>query len=124
MKHSTSRYAQALARVILGAEIGEKKLTENFLKLLERNGDIKKAGRILAQAEQLILKKTGNKKVILEIARKNDTKNVIKSFIKKGDMIEEKINPALIAGVKIIVDGERQLDFSLQKKLQEVFKLN
>jgi hypothetical protein len=28
----------------------------------------------------------------------------------------------LIAGVKIIIDGEKQLDFSLSKKLNDIFK--
>ena len=43
-----------------------------------------------------------------------------KSFIKKGDIVQEKINPALVAGVKIIVDGNRQLDLSLLSKLNKI----
>ena len=46
---------------------------------------------------------------------------MLKDFFKKGDSIEEKINPEIIAGVKIVIDHEKQLDVSLQKKLQQLF---
>ena len=54
-------YAQALADVFPGS-LDHKKIADHFLKLLKKNGDMKKAEQILLLAEQLILKKTGNKK--------------------------------------------------------------
>ena len=96
-----------------------QKIVENFLTLLKKNQDIKKAKEIVALTENILLKKTGNKKVMLEMARKNSV--VLRSVIKKNDIVEEKINPALIAGIKIIIDEEKQLDFSLQKKLNKIF---
>ena len=65
------------------------------------------------------LVKSGNKKIVLEMARQN--KVILKSVIKKNDVVEEKINPELIAGIKIIIDNERQLDFSLKNKLDKIF---
>ncbi len=122
MKYSIKKYAQALADAIAEKNVDEKKLMRNFLALLENTQDMKKADQILLLAEKLLLKKTGNKKVVLETARKTDIKNIMASFTKKGDVVERKINPGLVAGLKVIVDGNRQLDFSLQKKLQEMFR--
>jgi F0F1-type ATP synthase delta subunit len=120
----TKLYAKALAEVILEGKISEKKITDNFLALLHKEKLEKKAKEILNLAEEIILKKQGNKKVVLESARKitESQKKLFKSFIKDGDKVEEKINKDLIAGLKIIVNGEKQIDYSLNKKLQEIFK--
>ena len=99
--------------------MGVKKFNgQRFLKLLEKNGDIKYYRLILAAAEKRLLEKTGNKKIVLEIARPSQKKVKVG---KKGDVIEERINPGLIAGIKIIVNGEKQLDFSLKNKLDKIF---
>lgn len=44
------------------------------------------------------------------------------ALAKNGDIVEEKINPILVAGLKVIVNGERQLDMSLAHKLNNIFK--
>ena len=120
MKYKPKIYAQALIDSILDGKTDDKKITANFLSLLKKNQDIKKAGQILLLTEQLLLQKTGNKKVVLETARKIGTKNMVASFAKKGDLVEEKINPALIAGVKVIVNNEKQFDNSLLAKLNKI----
>lgn len=114
-------YAEALADCLSVGKISEKKIADNFLNFLEKNQDSKKAKEIIALVETLLLKKSGNKKIILETARKVDIKNLVKSFVKKGDIVEEKINSQLIAGIKIIVNSNKQLDFSLKNKLEKIF---
>jgi len=122
MKYKSKIYAKALVDSLTTLKpANDKKIVVNFIKLLQKNQDTKKTKEILALTEKLLLKKTGNKKVVLEVARKIDTKNIIKSFTKKGDSIQEKINPALVAGVKIMIDGDKQLDLSLQRKLENIF---
>jgi F0F1-type ATP synthase delta subunit len=115
------KYAEALANALSDKNVDEKVAAKNFVKLLQRNADLKKTRQILALASMLLLKKTGNRKIVLETARPLDSNKFAKSFVKKGDLVEEKINPSLIAGVKIIVDGEKQLDFSLLKKIESIF---
>jgi F0F1-type ATP synthase delta subunit len=125
MKYKSKIYARALVDLVL-SEKGEseiKKKIGNFLKILEKNGDIKKAKEIISLAENLYSKKTGNKKIVLETARKVNLKNISKGIVKNGDIILEKINPELIAGVKIIINNEKQLDNSLKNKLDKVFSL-
>ncbi len=111
-------YAEALVDLVVGKKSEE--IPERFFKLLEKNEDLKKVKEIVRLAEILYLKKIGKEKVILETARKIITKDILKKMIKKGDIVEEKINPELIAGIKVIIDGEKQLDFSLSKKLNDI----
>lgn len=125
MKYKAKDYAKALVELLLlkATSVDEKKLLALFLKLLEKNGDTGKAKEIIILAEALFFKKTGRKKIILETARKMDLKqrDSLASLIKEGDIFQEKINKDLIAGVKIIVDNERQLDVSMLKKIQQIF---
>ncbi len=111
MKVKPKLYAQAIVDA-------RKFNMGNFLRLLEKNGDMKKLKHITALVEKMLLAKSGNQKIMLETARALHKKFKVG---KRGDVVEEKINPDLIAGIKIIVNGEKQLDFSLQKKLNEIF---
>lgn len=115
-------YAKALSESILKVKSGqEKKFAENFLRIIKLNGDEQKTKEIIFLTEEILLKKSGNKKIILETARKTDSKKLVAAMAKKGDVIEEKISPELIAGIKITINGEKQLDFSLKKKLDNIF---
>lgn len=125
MKYKSRDYATALVELILKETTltQEKKLSDNFLKLLEKNGDNNKAKEIIDLTEILFFKKTGRKKIILETARKmsSEQKGLFGFLVKKGDIVQEKVNKELIAGIKIIVNDERQFDASMQKKLQNIF---
>jgi len=118
-------YAKALAEIILQKHTPaeEKKIVDNFLKLLEKSGMEKKAKEIITLAEDFILRKQGNSKITFETARKASAlqKKLLQSIAKEGDIVNERISPELIAGVKIIINNEKQFDGSLQKKLQNIF---
>lgn len=116
-------YAKALAEIAVKKHTSadENKITENFVKLLVKSGSEKKAKEIVDLAQDLFIKKTGRRKVILETARRVGKKELIKSFEMAGDIVQEKINKDLIAGIKITVN-DKQLDFSMKKKLEELFK--
>lgn len=119
MKYSAKTYAKALVELI--SQPHSKKHIAAFLDFLAKNGDRKKAGQIILIAEDIFYKKTGKRKITLEIARKIEKKNLLKDFFQQGDMVKEKINPELVAGIKVMVNSEKQLDFSLSKKLNEIF---
>lgn len=122
MKYKAKKYAEALAGAITKPGADADKISKNFLKLLEKNGDMKKAKEILALAESLFIKKTGRRKVVVETARKMKAKqkDLVESLAHKGDIVEEKINPDLLAGIKIIINDE-QLDLSMQRKINNLF---
>ena len=121
MKYKSKQYAETLVEIML-KEKDNKKLISGFLEFVKKNRDEKKLKEILKLAESLYFKKTGHKKVILETARLQNFKNsdLVKTLLKQGDVLEEKVDSSLIAGLKIIINNEKQLDFSLFKKLQEI----
>ena len=116
-------YAEALAEILFKKGIDEKKVIANFVKLLIKNGQEKKAKEILNLAEDLLLEKQGKNKITFETARKLTAENRVslKKFVKEGDVVKEKVNHELIAGVKIIINNSKQFDASMQSKLQSIF---
>lgn len=115
------QYALALAELMKDGKIGDKNSIANFVKLLEKNKDLKSIAKIVEAAEKYYLKNRGNKKIILETARKTDVKSVLKNIYKEGDVIEEKINPDLVAGIKVNINNEKEFDASLIGKLRKLF---
>jgi len=71
----------------------------------------------------MLLVKQGKSKITFETARKitASQKKLLDSFVKNGDVVKEKINPEIIAGVKIIINNSKQFDSSMQSKLQNIF---
>lgn len=125
MKYSTHTYAKALAEVITEAKGAEaEQFAQNFIALIKKNGDEAHARKILEEAARMLRGKRGIRKVTFETARPLGAKQkqILASFAKPGDVIEEEIDPALIAGVRIIVDDEKQFDESLRGKLDKLFK--
>lgn len=117
-------YAKALAEILSKKGIDEKKVTNNFVKLLVGAGYERKSKEILDLAESLLLAKQNKSRITFETARKitDSQKKILDNFVKKGDVVKEKINPELIAGIKIIINDERQFDSSIKSRLQNIFK--
>ncbi len=107
MKYKAKEYARAIVQA-------KKFNLQNFLRLLEKNGDVKKLKEIV-----VLIGKMKYRNVVIETAR-----NVKTNWrFGKNDRVEEKINPELVAGARITINGEKQLDFSLKNKLDKVFKV-
>lgn len=122
-QNKVKTYAKALAEILSKKGIDEKKIVDNFLKLLEKDGLKAKAKEILNLTEDLLLAKEGKRKITFETVRKMTAaqKKLLENFVKNGDVVKEKINPEIIAGIKIIINNSKQLDASLQSKLQNIF---
>ena len=122
-QNKTKLYARALAEVLAKKGIDDRKVTNNFVKLLVAAGLEKKSKEILELAEDYLLQKQGKNKITLETARKMTAgqKKLAESFAKTGDVVKEKINPELIAGIKIIINNSKQFDESMKSKLQKIF---
>ena len=120
MKHKAKLYAKALAEIITEGKTAG--VARAFFNLLEKNGDMKKAAEIVALAERQLLKQGGNRQIVLQTAREADAEGLMKAIAKKGDAVKLETKPDLVAGVKIIIDNEKQLDFSLKSKLDAIFK--
>jgi len=123
MKHNKIKiYAKALASVIYDGKVENSKIVKNFTNLLISSGYDKKSKEILELAENILLAKQGKRKIIFETARKmtSEQKKILEKFVKEGDVVKEKINPELIAGIKIIINESQQFDVSMQNKLQKI----
>jgi F0F1-type ATP synthase delta subunit len=78
--------------------------------------------KIYEQAEKIIREKTGKRKLVVEVARKaKGLDAAVRKIAKKSDIVEEKINPDLIAGIKITINDEMQFDGSMSRKIKKLF---
>jgi F0F1-type ATP synthase delta subunit len=125
MKTSPKNYARAFAEVVSGdlSAAEEKKFIKNFTALVEKNGDASKWSKILMEAERMIREKTGQRKIVLESARPLTAKlrKELNHIVRKDDVVEEKVDAALVAGVRVLINDEEQFDASLARKLQKMF---
>lgn len=125
MKYSREIYAKALIEAVEETPQGKKdEVIKRFLEILKKNGDLKRVDKIISLVSKYLTKKSGNRHIEIEIARELPAgliKEISKNFGKK-DQIEISINPQLVAGTRITIDGERELDNSLARKLHKLFK--
>ena len=115
-------YAKALAEVASEkmSQKNQQEVIGNFLKLLEKKCQLKNAKKIIDLAEAYYIKQQGNKKVVIESARQVNLKLLLKTIYKQGDIVQEKISPGLIAGIKITLDDEMEFDASLSAKIRNI----
>jgi len=125
MKHSPLIYAQALNSVLADTPKGEEaKVLKDFASTLSRYGDIALADKIAEELEAIITTEAGGRMVTIETARnlpEQEMTALQKRFGVK-DRIKWKVNPELTAGVRIMIDGEHELDMSFAGKLKEIFR--
>ena len=97
-------------------------IAKNFLELVRKNGDEGHMKKILEEASRFARGRSGVRKVTLESARslKPSQRAALAGFMKHGDVLEERIDPDLIAGIKIVVNDEMQFDGSLRSKLNKL----
>jgi F0F1-type ATP synthase delta subunit len=119
MKYSAYMYAKALVEVLSDPKVNDESAAQNFLALVKKNNDEGHLKKILEEASRFARGRGGVRKVTVESARelKVTQKDLVKRFIKPGDVVEERIDPELIAGIRIILNDELQFDGSLKNKL-------
>jgi len=122
MKYSLQIYAKAFSGVAAKPSAKSDVLVKNLLALIKKNNDPHLLKKIYARAEKLVREQIGKRKIVIETARPiENVDKVIGKIIKKDDIFIEKINPDLIAGIKVVVNDEMQFDGSMQKKIKNLF---
>jgi F0F1-type ATP synthase delta subunit len=124
MRYSLKNYAEALAAAIYGVELDRKDaIIRNFLALLRKSGDETHAEKIVGATEHILHKKDGLREIVFESARPLERANrkLLSEIAKTKDVIALRVNPDLVAGVRIVIDGEREFDGSLKGKLDKIF---
>lgn len=124
MKYSTQDYAKALVAVIVTAKQDEEAaIRKNFQTLLRKNSDEARGKKILEAAGRLLRAQRGGREVVFESARKLSAphRQELEKFLRQDDQAVERLNPSLVAGVRITVDGEYEFDGSFRGKMDKIF---
>lgn len=124
MKYSNSQYARAVRESLKGKSVSERReILKNFLAVLRKNRDAGRLNRILKEIERESLKAAGMRKVAVESAAElsRNTRKEIEEIFGRKIVMREKINPAILAGVKITVDDELLIDASASRQLSQMF---
>ena len=122
MKYSLDNYVGAFTQAF--EKTSREDVVASFVKLLKKTGDIKFAGKIIEGIFKKLVKNDEGRWVRIETARelKEAASKSLKDRFTKKDHLTFDVNPELVAGVRITVDGEEELDNSLQNKLNKLFK--
>ena len=126
MRYSLQNYAEALADAVREAGAEQKDtVVRNFLTLLGESGDEVHAEKIVKVAERLLQKKDGGREIVFESARPLESSNqdLLSGIATAKDAVILRVNPDLVAGVRIIVDGEMEFDGSLKGKLDKMLSV-
>ena len=111
MRYKAQDYAKAYVEL--------KPTTKDFLRVIEKNGDFSRLDKIVTAIEELVTRESGGRMIHLEFAR--DVGDIKKFKFKPKDHVRMSINPSLIAGVRITVDGSSELDESFKRKVNQLF---
>src|SRR3989344_4075144 len=124
MRYSPKQYAHALLLAIADKSYeARRKILRHFLSLVSKKGDSARLGLIIRETEKQYLRHAGLKKVILESPEKVPAgiKKEVEKILGKGLLIQEKINPRILAGIRILVNDALLLDASAEAQLRKLF---
>lgn len=124
MRYSPRQYAKALLSLLAGRKPPEQKeLIRRFLSLLSKKRDRSRLGLIVREFEKQHIAALRIKKVCLESADPIPArvKKEMETLLGRNLLFQEKINPALIAGIKILVNDELLIDASAATQISRIF---
>ncbi len=125
MKYKTAQYAEALAQALDGVDKETARTrVRTFIEILKKHQMLGKAEAIVRMTECRLAKRAGATRVTLESA------DMLSSTVQKeiADLfdghvwIEEKVQPDLLAGVRILIDDEILVDASGKHRLAQLFQ--
>ena len=115
MNYNPKYYAQAFCRT----KGGEKEI-KNLLSLVRKNRDSRKLKEIL-----FFVEKISGRKITIESARPltEKSRKLIRSVVEESGTIREKVEPSLIAGIRVNINDEIQLDGSFLNKIKNILNI-
>lgn len=121
MKYSINNYVNAFAETV--KNVPQERAVEGFVRLLKKTGDIRHSKKITEAIHKKFVNKKGGRWVNVEVARESALKKeIFKHNYSNNDHVEFKINSELVAGVRITVNGDEELNNTLQNKLNKLFR--
>ena len=121
MRYDPRIYARAFVETL--EHLNEEECVRKFIALVYKNGDAGDLPKVFLQIERVLVQREGGRIVTVETARKlsPEWSAKIKRMFNGKDRVTEHVRPEIIAGVRIEIDGEREFDGSLKRKLDRLF---
>ena len=123
MKYTNEQYAEVLFRATNEKTAAkQKEVVKNFLLLLSRKGVFYRLPFVVQKFEKKYRAHNGINKVRIEYPDKitGGVKKQIEKILGKKIFWEEKINPVLLGGIKIIVNDDLLVDASAKRQLDKI----
>ena len=115
-------YAKAFRRALQEGAVEEEELIRNLSRVIQRRGHAAHAKRIVERVSVEVVHHHGGRWIVTETARPltDAQREKTQAVFSKKDYMEECVRPELTAGIRIVVDGEREFDGSLKRKLDKL----
>ena len=122
MRYSLNNYVGAFTQAIKKSP--HEEVINGFVKLLNKTGDIKYSKKVLEAIHRHLVNEKEGKWVNIETARELSQAGLeaLRNKFTSKDHLDFKLNSELVAGVRITIDGEEELNNSLQNKLNKLFR--
>lgn len=120
---SPTIYARAFRKALKEKNAAPEDLIRNLSAIVNEQCTLRKSIQIVRRVSEEIVHHAGGKWVVIEIARDvgDSMQKKIKKAFRDVDFIEQCMRPDLVSGVRIVVDGEKEFDGSLKRKLDTLF---
>lgn len=123
MKYTIQQYGEALCALLYKKSDAERRvILANLFSLLRKNRELQRLNLILQETERRLLKKEKTRKVEVETPSplSENIKKEIDKVLGKGALLKERIVPDLLAGMRILVDGEVLIDATAKRRLYKL----
>lgn len=125
MKYSSSIYARALSDALKAAPAdAREKIMSRFVRMVAHYGDLGHASAIVDAFARVEAARSGGRSVEVAYARapKEELRQRVEGMFSPRDHVSVRIVPSLVAGVRVTIDGTRELDLSLTGRLTRLFQ--
>ena len=122
--YTAEMYANTLLASIEQITLAKREgALKRFVALVYRNGDARIFDKILEALTRKLVAKDGGEYVELTFANKHGESTVptLRKLFSKASHIESSIDSSLVAGVRVRINDEEELDWSLARRLQNMF---
>ena len=124
MRFRVPDYARAFREALSAAPAAMRgELPRRFLGVVRKHGGRSRIQEIVRAIETRAVRDRGGRWIELEFARPMGDRTLgrFRTRMSGRDHLDVRINPGLVAGVRITVDGEIEFDYSLKRKLDKLF---
>lgn len=120
---SPTIYARAFRKALKEKNAAPEDIIRNLGTIVNEHCTSRQSAHIVRRVSEEIVHHAGGKWVVIETARGvgDSMQKKIKKAFRDVDYIEQRMQPELVSGVRIVVDGEKEFDGSLKRKLDTLF---